>query len=103
MKTDRLTLLISPEDKAAIAARAAALNMPVSELVRRAAADYDPEGAAHLEELRTLLPALNALADQIEARRSQWEAEAQAREARWAELQSPAYRARVRAELLADD
>jgi hypothetical protein len=103
MKTDRLTLLVAPADKAAIAARAAALDMSVSELVRRAALDYDPAEAAHLDELRALLPELKALADRIEARRADWEAEEQARAARWAVLDSPATRARIKAELLADD
>ena len=66
MKTERLTLLVSPSDKAAIAARAAALNMSVSELVRRATRDYDPEEEALREELEALLPAFNAAVANIE-------------------------------------
>lgn len=103
MKTDRMTLLISPTDKAAIVARAASLDMSVSELVRQAALDYDPEEAALLAELEAVLPELNALADRIEARRDQWEAEDATRAAKWAHIRSHEYRAQVRAEVLADD
>ena len=42
MKTERLSLLISADDKAAIAARAAALHLSSSELIRRAVSSYDP-------------------------------------------------------------
>lgn len=42
MKTERLNLLISPEAKAEIAARASALNLSISELIRRAVASYEP-------------------------------------------------------------
>lgn len=103
MKTDRMTLLISPADKAAIVARAASLDMSVSELVRQAALDYDPEEAALLAELEIILPELNAIADRIEARRDQWQAEDAARAAKWAHIRSPEYRAQIRAELVADD
>ena len=47
MKTERLNLLISPEDKAEIAATASALNLSTSELIRRAVSAYDP---AHDQE-----------------------------------------------------
>ena len=43
MKSERVNLLVSPEEKAAIEARAAALNLSTSEMVRRAVASYDPE------------------------------------------------------------
>ena len=62
MKTDRMTLLIAPADKAAIAARAASLHMSVSELVRQATVDYDPEERATLRKLTALIPELHAAA-----------------------------------------
>lgn len=52
MKTERLNLLISPEDKAAIARRAASLDLSTSELVRRAVSAYEPEhGDLEFQEL----------------------------------------------------
>ncbi len=43
MKSERVNLLVTPEEKLAIEARAAALNISTSEMVRRAIASYDPE------------------------------------------------------------
>lgn len=43
MKTDRLTLLVTPDEKAEIGARADAMGISTSELVRRAVRSYDPE------------------------------------------------------------
>ena len=42
MKSARMTFLMSAEDKAAIAARAAALGITASELVRRAVEHFEP-------------------------------------------------------------
>jgi hypothetical protein len=52
MKTERLNLLISPEAKAEITARASSLNLSTSELVRRAVSAYEPE--ADDEEIKAL-------------------------------------------------
>jgi hypothetical protein len=52
VKTERLNLLISPDAKAEIAARASALNLSTSELIRRAVASYEP--AADDAELQAL-------------------------------------------------
>ena len=43
MKTERMTFVMTPEDKAEIARRAAELHIPASELIRRAVAGYDPD------------------------------------------------------------
>ena len=43
MRSERVNLLVTPEEKAAIEAQAAALNLSTSEMVRRAVASYDPE------------------------------------------------------------
>ena len=43
MRSERVNLLVTPEEKASIEARAAALNISTSEMVRRAVASYDPE------------------------------------------------------------
>lgn len=52
MKTERLNLLITPEAKAEINARASSLKLSTSELVRRAVSAYEPE--ADDEELKSL-------------------------------------------------
>jgi hypothetical protein len=102
MKTDRMTLLISPADKAAIAARAAAFNMSVSELVRRAALGYDPLEAAELAELEAILPEFLAAVDNIGVTldRMLERSDAHAREMQ--RLQSPEYRDEVRREIESD-
>ncbi len=56
MRSERVNLLLTAEEKAAIEARAAALNLSTSEMVRRAIASYDPE----FEE-----SALKVLADEL--------------------------------------
>ncbi len=43
MKTERMTFVMSPEDKAEITDRAARLHIPASELIRRAVARYEPD------------------------------------------------------------
>ncbi|MGI9303935.1 MAG: plasmid mobilization protein [Gammaproteobacteria bacterium] len=57
MKTERMTILVTPDEKAAINARAESLRIPAAEFVRRAVADYDP----NLESAE-----LVALADELE-------------------------------------
>ncbi len=102
MKTDRLTLLISPADKAAINARAEAMGISVSELVRQAALGFDPEEVRDQEDLRTLLDEVNAIGDRLEAEREVYASKIAEREARRAYLSSDAYREEVRQSLLAD-
>lgn len=62
MKTDRLTLLISPAEKAALSARAEALGVTVSELMRQAAMRFDP---AQDDEIATLHALTTELSDQM--------------------------------------
>lgn len=102
MKTERLTLLVSPGDKAAIAARAVALNMSVSELVRRAALDYDPAEEAVREELEALLPAFNAAIANIEANLHSITESQDRFEERMAHLRSGEYHRQVQREIAED-
>lgn len=102
MKTERLTLLVSPGDKAAIAARAAALKMSVSELVRRATLGYDPEEEAAREELEALLPAFNSAVANIETNINAILESQDRFEERMAYLRSDEYREQVRRELAED-
>lgn len=57
MKTERLTILMSSDEKAALNHRAQQLDIPTGEYVRRAIANYDPD----LESAE-----LVALADELE-------------------------------------
>lgn len=102
MKTDRMTLMIAPEDKAAIVARAAALNLSVSELVRRAALDYDPSEAAELAELEAIVPAFLAAVDNIGTTLDRMVERSDAHACEMQRLQSPAYREEVRRAVEAD-
>ncbi len=64
MKTARLTVLMSPDEKAAVMARARALSLPTAELVRRAVRSYHPdEGSTDDEE--TLVRLADALATTV--------------------------------------
>ena len=102
MKTDRLTLLIAPADKAAIAARADELGLSVSELVRRATASYDPVEEALKVELAAVLPEAEAALGRIEGSVDRMIATLDAGERRRTHHQSSEYREQVRQELLND-
>lgn len=60
MKTEQITVLVTPEEKARIDQRAGALNIPAGELLRRAVAKYDPD------EHETNETELMALADELD-------------------------------------
>ncbi|MEO6023039.1 MAG: hypothetical protein ABIP64_07980 [Burkholderiales bacterium] len=56
MKTERMVILVTPEQKATIASKAKALNLSAGEVVRRAVDTYRPNDDEAL---------LNALADEL--------------------------------------
>jgi predicted trehalose synthase len=60
MKTERMTILVTPEQKAAILARAERLGVSAGEMVRRAVESYDP--AAGSDEDQAVF---DALADEL--------------------------------------
>lgn len=69
MRTQRMTFVMTPEDKAEIMKRAAELEIPASELIRRAVdrydPDYDEELLLHLaEELETSTTETERLLDE---------------------------------------
>ena len=102
MKTERMVLLITSEEKALINERAATLGVSASEFVRRAVEIFDPEDVAALAELETLLPELEAMADRLDrekAERPRIDAEREAERAYYA---SDVYRDEVRQQVLAD-
>jgi hypothetical protein len=102
MKTDRLTLLISPADKAAINARAELLGISVSELVRQAALGFDPEEAGAKAELEAMMPEFEGAVDRILAALDRMLVKAEAHETEMARLRSPEYREQVRRDVEAD-
>src|SRR5574342_1178214 len=61
MKTERMTVLVTPEQKSAILARANRLGLSVGEMVRRAVESYEPAAAGATEDEVVL----NALADEL--------------------------------------
>jgi hypothetical protein len=60
LKTERLTVLVSPEEKATLHARAEALSISTGEMIRRAALAYRPSDQAAESEI-----VLEALADEL--------------------------------------
>lgn len=102
MKTERMTLLISPADKAAITARAASLGMSVSELVRTAAMEFDPEYGMERERLEALLTEIDAALDRVETNVSNMLDDFESYRATMAHQASPEYREQIRREVLAD-
>ena len=102
MKTDRLTLMVSPADKAAINARAETLGVSVSELVRRAALDYDPAEVHARAELEALLPEVEAAVGRMHATFDRIEANSEAHRREMNHLRSPEYREQLQREVWAN-
>lgn len=99
MKTDRLTLLIAPTEKAVIAERAAELGLSVSELVRRAVLSFSPEDAETLRDLEAALPEANAALDRMHAGFERMVARFDENARVYDYLQSEEYRTKVREDL----
>jgi transposase-like protein len=59
MKSERITILVSPEEKAQIVNRARALKLPTGEWVRRAATRFDVNDETKEEELALLADELD--------------------------------------------
>ena len=79
MKSERMTLMVSPEDKAAMSKKAESLGVTVSELIRRAVRVYDPEFegtdfAALVAELGHVVDASDARLDASLAKLAEFEA-----------------------------
>ncbi len=102
MKTERMVLLLTPEEKAKIAASAASLGVSASAFVRRAVEVFDPDDVAALAELEMLLPELEAMAERLERESAERPRKIADRAAEWAYYESEAYREEVRQQLLTD-
>lgn len=97
VRSDRLVVLVSKAEKAALSERAQASGMTVSEFIRTAAERYSEPTEAEqrlMSELLTMLEQANVKTDAALAR-------LQATEARVAAFDEDAYRAKVEAELAA--
>ncbi|MGH7101090.1 MAG: hypothetical protein ACREFJ_01745 [Acetobacteraceae bacterium] len=57
--TSRLMVLMSPEERSALDAKARTLGVSAGEMVRRAVSAYDAAAVADASELRTLIEAFN--------------------------------------------
>lgn len=68
MKTERINLLVTPEEKSLIDERARHAGLTTSELVRRAVGAYDAEAEAEMDELRALADELAQAVDRTEAK-----------------------------------
>lgn len=102
MKTERMTLLVTPAEKARINAESAKLGVSASEYVRRLLGLLDAEDIAELENLAALMPALTAAMTNIEANISRTISHFEAAEKERLYMRTDAYRDQVREELLAD-
>ena len=68
MKSERITILVTPDEKASINRRAAAMNIPAGELLRRAVADYEPDDEQNAEQLELLARQLAVAVTNTEAK-----------------------------------
>ena len=102
MKTERMTLLVTPAEKALIAERAAALNISASEFVRKAVTYLDPEDLRTLEELEALMPEFNAAIERMRSNVAAAIAAQDVHERNFAWLRSDEYRDQVRREVAED-
>ena len=66
MKSARITILVSEEEKADIGAKAAEMKIPTGELLRRAYASYEPEDES--EALEALASELERVVKQTESK-----------------------------------
>ena len=102
MKTERMVLLVTPEEKAKIGIEAAKLGVSASEYIRKLVGLLDADDVRAAEELQLLVPELTAMADRLDETFTDFRAQEKLREERWAYLSSPEYRDVVRQEVLDD-
>lgn len=101
MKTERMVLLVTPEEKARIGDGAARLGVSASEYVRQLVNGFGPDDLAMLPELDMLWPEVDAAIEQMNLSLDSAIATLEEGEARRAHLTSDAYREDVRQQLLA--
>lgn len=102
MKTERMVLLVTPEEKARINGESAKLGVSASEYIRKLVGLLDAEDVRAAGELSLLAPELTAMADRLDATFADFNQQQKLREERWTYLASPEYRQAVRQEVLDD-
>lgn len=102
MRTHRLTLPVSPAEKAQIAQQAAALGLSPGEYARKAATMLDAEDIAGLEEIRSLLPEFNAALDRIHDNLVAMAESSERTHQEIARMRTPEYREEVRRSIVED-
>ena len=101
MKTERLVLLVTPEEKARIAGGATKLGVSASEYVRQLVNGFGPEDLAMLPELDLLWPEVDAAIEQMNTSLDRAIATLEEGEERRRYLTSDGYREEIRQQLLA--
>lgn len=101
MKTERMVLLVTPEEKARIADGAGRLGVSASEYMRQLVNGFGPDDLAMLPELDLLWPEVDAAIEQMNGSLDRAIATLEEGEVRRAHLTSDAYREEVRQQLLA--
>ena len=102
MKTERMVLLVTPEEKARIASEAATLGVSGSEYIRKLIGLLDAEDVKELEELGALMPVFAAAIDNMQTTLARTADSLEEAQREWAYQDSDEYRAQVRQELLID-
>ncbi len=102
MKTERMVLLVTPEEKARIGSESAKLGVSASEYIRKLVGLVDANDIAELESLAAMMPALGAAMNSIEANIGRTLTRFEEAERERAYVYSDEYRAKVREEVLND-
>src|SRR4051812_24265231 len=102
MKTSRLTLLITEQEKERINRKAAALGISASEFVRRAAGMLDPDDLAALDEIESLFPQFGVALTRMQGNLSAAIAQSEKHASELEQLAARAYRDQVRREVSAN-
>lgn len=102
MKTERMVLLVTPEEKARINNESMKLGVSASEYIRKLVGLLDAEDVRAADELALLAPELAAMADRLDATFADFNEKQKLREERWDYLGSPEYRESIRREVLED-
>ena len=99
MRSERINLLVTPEEKGLIDRQARLAGVSSSELIRRAVTAYDADGDVALAEIRALATELGQTAERMEAKLMATLAKVDALQAALADREG--MRAAARAELAA--
>jgi hypothetical protein len=102
MRTQRITLPVTPAEKAQIARQASALGLSPSEFARKTAMMLDAEDIAGLEEIQFLLPEFNAALDRIHHRLVAMAESSERTHKEIERMRTPEYREEVRRSIMED-